>query len=159
MSFVKKELTREEAQELIKEYKLTCPFPHGYAIENNLNAKAVDEKIDIQFMPIREQLGSVVDGVFIDPFLDGIYALIWGKYKIRVEIYQNIVDDFRKTILTVVKIVAPFELHGRDSTIIKMIEDSIAVLFDCEDPTQDKKEISFRDVKVEYKDREDIWNL
>ncbi len=159
MSFVKKELTREEVQELIKEYKLTCPFPHSYDIEDSLNAEAVDEKSDIQFMPIREQLGSVVDGVFIDHFLDGIYALIWGKYKIRVEIYQNIVDDFRKTVLTVVKIVAPSELHGQDSTIIKMIEDSMAVLFDCKDPTQDKKEISFRDIKVEYKNREDIWNL
>ena len=142
-----------------KEYKLTCPFPHSYAIENSLNAKAVDEKSDVQFMPIREQLGSVVDGVFIDPFLDGIYALILGKYKIRVEIYQNIVDDFRKTVLTVVKIVAPSELHGQDSTIIKMIEDSMAVLFDCKDPTQDKKEISFRGVKVEYRDKEGIWNL
>ena len=159
MSFVKKELTREEAQELIKEYKLTCPFPHSYDIEDSLNAEAVDEKSDIQFMPIREQLGSVVDGVFIDPFLEGIYALIWGKYKIRVEMYKNIVDDFRKTVLTVSKIVAPSELHGQDSTIIKMIEDSMAVLFDCKDPTQDKKEISFRDIKVEYKNREDIWNL
>lgn len=159
MSFVKKELTKEEAQALIKEYKLTCPFPYSYAIENSLNVKAADERNDVQFMPIRRQLGSVVEGVFIDPFLDGIYALIWGKYKIRVEIYQNVVDDFRKTVLTVVKIVAPSELHGQDSTIIKMIEDSMAVLFDCKDSTQDKKEISFRDVKVEYKDREDVWNL
>ena len=159
MSFVKKELTKEEARTLIKEYKLTCPFPHSYDIEDSLNAKATDEKNDVQFMPIRRQLGSVVEGVFIDPFLDGIYVLIWGKYKIRVEIYQNVVDDFRKTVLTVVKIVAPSELHGQDSTIIKMIEDSMAALFDCKDSTQDKKEISFRDVKVEYKDREDIWNL
>lgn len=159
MSFVKRELTKEEAQALIKEYKLTCPFPYSYAIENSLNVKVADEKNDVQFMPIRRQLGSVVDGAFIDPFLGGIYALIWGKYKIRVEIYQNIVDDFRKTVLTVVKIVAPSELHGQDSTIIKIIEDSIAVLFDCKDSTQDKKEISYRDVKVEYKDREDVWNL
>ncbi len=158
MSFVKKELTKEEAQALIKEYKLTCPFPHSYDIEDSLNAKAVDEKSDVQFMPIREQLGSVVDGVFIDPFLEGIYALIWGKYKIRVEMYKNIVDDFCKTVLTVVKIVAPSELHGQDSTIIKMIKDSMAVLFDCKDSAQDKKEISFRDVKVEYKDKEDVWN-
>lgn len=97
--------------------------------------------------------------MFIDPFLEGIYALIWGKYKIRVEIYKNIVDGFCKIVLTVSKIVAPYELHGQDSTIIKMIEDSIAALFDCKDSTQDKKEISFRDVKVEYKDKEDIWNL
>lgn len=158
MSFVKKELTREEAKALIKEYKLTCPFPHSYDIEDSLNAKAVDEKSDVQFMPIREQLGSVVDGVFIDPFLEGIYILIWGKYKIRVEMYKNIVDDFCKTVLTVVKIVAPSELHGQDSTIIKMIKDSMAVLFDCKDSIQDKKEISFRDVKVEYKDKEDVWN-
>lgn len=71
MSFVKKELTKEEAQALIKEYKLTCPFPHSYAIENSLNVKAADERNDVQFMPIRRQLGSVVEGVFIDPFLDG----------------------------------------------------------------------------------------
>lgn len=116
-----------------------CPLPHSYDIENSLNAKAVDEKSDVQFIPIREQLGSTVDGVFIDPFLEGIYALIWGKYKIRVEIYQNTVDDFRKTVLTVVKIVAPSELHGQDSTIIKMIEDSMAALFDCKDSTQDKR--------------------
>lgn len=158
MSFVKKELTKEEAQALIKEYKLTCPFPHSYDIEDSLNAKAVDEKSDVQFMPIREQLGSVVDGIFIDPFLEGIYALILGKYKIRVEMYKNIVDDFCKTVLTVVKIVAPSELHGQDSTIIKMIKDSMAVLFDYKDSIQDKKEISFRDVKVEYKDKEDVWN-
>ena len=159
MSVIKKELTKEEARTLIKEYKLTCPFPHSYDIEDSLNAKATDERNDVQFVPIRRQLGSVVEGVFIDPFLDGIYALILGKYKIRVEIYQNVVDDFRKTVLTVVKIVAPSELHGQDSTIIKMIEDSMTVLFDCKDSTQDKKEVSFRDVKVEYKDREDIWNL
>ena len=58
-----------------------------------------------------------------------------------------------------VKIVAPSELHGQDSTIIKMIEDSMTVLFDCKDSTQDEKKISFRDVKVEYKDREDVWSL
>ena len=71
MSFVKKELTKEEARALIKEYKLTCHFPYSYAIENSLNVKAADERNDVQFMPIRRQLGSVVEGVFIDPFLDG----------------------------------------------------------------------------------------
>ena len=35
----------------------------------------------------------------------------------------------------------------------------MAVLFDCKDSTQDKKETNFRDVKVEYKDREDVWSL
>lgn len=56
MSFVKKELTKEEARALIEEYKLTCPFPYSYAIENSLNVKVADEKNDVQFMPIRRQL-------------------------------------------------------------------------------------------------------
>ena len=162
MSFVKKELTKEKAQELIDKYHIASPWPSDVSDTLRGLMKSVHSK-DALFGVILIPFGSVINGngMVHDPDgLDGVGVLIWQDNVIRIDYYEDLMEARREVLVVATKIIAPDKLKGRDEEIIKLLGDAIIayLTFDLPPANQNDK-YTFKPTDITFTDREDIWNL
>ncbi len=164
MSFVKRELTKEEAKRLVDRYRITDPWPYrdDYVI-NNLRWNFHDPNKDALFGLVRSSSANIINGngMVHDPDgLDGVGALIWQDNVIRVDYYEDLMEARREVLVVATKIITPNNLKGRDEEIIKLLGDAITIFltFDLPPANQNDK-YTFKPTDITFTDREDIWNL
>jgi len=164
MSFVKKELTKEEAQALVKRYRITDPWPYrDDCVVNNLSWNFYNSDKDALFGLVRSSSANIINGngMVHDPDgLDGVGVLIWQDNVIRVDYYEDLMEARREVLVVATKIIAPDKLKGRDEEIIKLLSDAITTFltFDLPPANQNDK-YTFKPTDITFTDREDIWNL
>ena len=164
MSFVKKELTKEEAQALVNRYRITDPWPYrdDYVV-NNLSWNFYNSDKDALFGLVRSSSANIINGngMVHDPDgLDGVGVLIWQDNVIRVDYYEDLMEARREVLVVATKIIAPDKLKGRDEEIIKLLGDAMVayLTFDLPPANQNDK-YTFKPTDITFTDREDIWNL
>ena len=143
MSFVKRELTKEEAQTLIDKYHIASPWPSDVSDTLRGLMKSVHSK-DALFGVILIPFGSVINGngMVHDPEgLDGVGVLIWQDNVIRVDYYEDLMEARREVLIVATKIIVPSRLKGRDEEIIKLLGDAIIayLTFDLPPANQNDK--------------------
>ena len=164
MSFVKKELTKEEAKKLVNRYRITDPWPYrdDYVV-NNLSWNFYNSDKDALFGLVRSSSANIINGngMVHDPDgLDGVGVLIWQGYATRIDYYEDLMEARREVLVVATKIIAPNNLKGRDEEIIKLLGDAITTFltFDLPPANQNDK-YTFKPTDITFTDREDIWNL
>ena len=164
MSFVKKELTKEEAQALVNRYRITDPWPYrDDCVVNNLSWNFYNSDKNALFGLVRSSSANVINGngMVHDPEgLDGVGVLIWQDNVIRVDYYEDLMEARREVLVVATKIIIPSKLKGRDEEIIKLLGDAITTFltFDLPPANQNDK-YTFKPTDITFTDREDIWNL
>ena len=164
MSFVKKELTKEEAKKLVNRYRITDPWPYrDDCVVNNLSWNFYNSDKDALFGLVRSSSANIINGngMVHDPDgLDGVGVLIWQDNVIRVDYYEDLMEARREVLVVATKIIAPSNLKGRDEEIIKLLGDAITtyLTFDLPPANQNDK-YTFKPIDITFTDREDIWNL
>ena len=164
MSFVKKELTKEEAKKLVNRYRITDPWPYrDDCVVNNLSWNFYNSDKDALFGLVRSSSANIINGngMVHDPDgLDGVGVLIWQDNVIRVDYYEDLMEARREVLVVATKIIAPNNLKGRDEEIIKLLGDAITtyLTFDLPPANQNDK-YTFKPTDITFTDREDIWNL
>ena len=161
MSFVKRELTKEEAKRLVDGYRITDPWPYrdDYVI-NNLRWNFHDPNKDALFGLVRSSSANVINGsgMVHDPEgTDGVGVLIWQDNVIRVDYYEDLMEARREVLVVATKIIAPNNLKGRDEEIVKLLGDAIIayLTFDLPPANQNDK-YTFKPTDITFTDREDI---
>ncbi len=164
MSFVKKELTKEEAKKLVNRYRITDPWPYrDDCVVNNLSWNFYNSDKDALFGLVRSSSANIINGngMVHDPDgLDGVGVLIWQDNVIRVDYYEDLMEARREVLVVATKIIAPSKLKGRDEEIIKLLGDAITTFltFDLPPANQNDK-YTLKPTDITFTDREDIWNL
>ena len=164
MSFVKKELTKEEAKKLVNRYRITDPWPYrDDCVVNNLSWNFYNSDKDALFGLVRSSSANIINGngMVHDPDgMDGVGVLIWQDNVIRVDYYEDLMEARREVLVVATKIIAPNNLKGRDEEIIKLLGDAITTFltFDLPPANQNDK-YTFKPTDITFTDREDIWNL
>ena len=164
MSFVKKELTKEEAKKLVNRYRITDPWPYrDDCVVNNLSWNFYNSDKDALFGLVRSSSANIINGngMVHDPDgLDGVGVLIWQDNVIRVDYYEDLMEARREVLVVATKIIAPDKLKGRDEEIIKLLSDAIIayLTFDLPPANQNDK-YTLKPTDITFTDREDIWNL
>ena len=107
MSFVKKELTKEEAKKLVNRYRITDPWPYrdDYVV-NNLSWNFYNSDKDALFGLVRSSSANVINGngMVHDPEgLDGVGVLIWQDNVIRVDYYEDLMEARREVLVVATK--------------------------------------------------------
>ena len=164
MSFVKKELTKEEAKKLVNRYRITDPWPYrDDCVVNNLSWNFYNSDKDALFGLVRSSSANIINGngMVHDPDgLDGVGVLIWQDNVIRIDYYEDLMEARREVLVVATKIITPSNLKGRDEEIIKLLSDAIIayLTFDLPPANQNDK-YTFKPTDITFTDREDIWNL
>ena len=164
MSFVKKELTKEEAKKLVNRYRITDPWPYrDDCVVNNLSWNFYNSDKDALFGLVRSSSANIINGngMVHDPDgMDGVGVLIWQDNVIRVDYYEDLMEARREVLVVATKIITPSNLKGRDEEIVKLLSDAIItyLTFDLPPANQNDK-YTFKPTDITFTDREDIWNL
>ena len=164
MSFVKKELTKEEAQALVNRYRITDPWPYrdDYVV-NNLSWNFYNSDKDALFGLVRSSSANIINGngMVHDPDgMDGVGVLIWQDNVIRVDYYEDLMEARREVLVVATKIIAPDKLKGRNEEIIKLLGDAITTFLTFGlPPANQNDKYTFKPTDITFTDREDIWNL
>ena len=164
MSFVKRELTKEEAKRLVDRYRITDPWSYrdDYVI-NNLRWNFHDPNKDALFGLVLSPSANVINGngMVHDPDgLDGVGVLIWQDNVIRIDYYEDLMEERREVLVVATKIIAPSRLKGRDEEIIKLLGDAITTFLTFNlPPANQNDKYTLKPTDITFTDREDIWNL
>ena len=163
MSFVKKELTREEAQALVDKYHIASPWPSdGFdsIIAENLRLCVCDPGKDALFSVTEAGLGVAHNGVRFAEGFDSVGILTWRNNIVRVDFYEDIVGPNKKRYIVATKIIASSNLKQYEHEMMELLCNAIPVWYTVWLSTPNQNNIyTFKSANVKYVNPEDIWNL
>ena len=166
MGFIGKEIDRDTAKQLIKQYKLTRPWPSSNNfLESSIIALAYSEEDDAICVPVRSQEGLFVNDHRTSSHAPQINTLVWRGYNIRIDLYETFYGDYfngkiDRTVLVLKRILAPFTLEGEAKRISRMAaEGSLALYRSLLLPGDNQRKSSFRGVDVTFVEEDEIWKL
>lgn len=127
MGFVSKQISKDEAQSLMKKYKISSPWPGSdeTAVENMASASVYNADADALFATIRENFGAAVEGYRNFDGFDAVGVLMWKDTAIRIDYYKNFTDNYTKVFLVTTWILAPKAIEPYEDEAIGLIEDAL----------------------------------
>lgn len=162
MSFISKQISKDEAQSLMKKYKISSPWPgrDETAVANMTSASVYNADADALFAAIRANFGAAVEGYRNFDGFDAVGVLIWKDTAIRIDYYKNFTDNYTKVFLVTIWILAPKAIEPYEDEAIGLIEDALLAYHRSKllpaDVTRGTKYM-FEGSKMEFSDEEDIW--
>lgn len=160
MGFVSKQISKDEAQSLMKKYKISIPWPGGdESTEVGLTMCVYDSNRDAFFARARVPFGMAIEGYRNFDGLDGIGVLIWKDTAVRVDYYEDVVNDYKKIYLVATRIVALERMKLYESEIESLLKEALPAICKSNLPPANKNlEFVFRSIPMEFSDNEeDIW--
>ena len=161
MSFVKKELTKEEAQALVDKYHIASPWPSDdIADTNNLSICVYDPDESALFGIIEAGSNLAYNGVCTFDGNNGVSFLIWKGSVVRIDFYEDVIGTRKMTHIVATKIIAPTALRDYKDRIIELLEIAVPECNTAWLPSRNMdNKYTFKPTDITFTDREDIWNL
>ena len=162
MSFVSKQISKDEAQSLMKKYKISSPWPgrDETAVANMASASLYNADADALFATIRANFGAAVEGYRNFDGFDAVGVLIWKNTAIRIDYYKNFTDNYTKVFLVTTWILAPKAIEPYEDEAIGLIEDALLAYHRSKllpaDIARGTKYM-FEGSKMEFSNEDDIW--
>lgn len=162
MSFISKQISKDEARNLMKKYKISSPWPgrDETAVVNMASASVYNADADALFAIIRANFGAAVEGYRNFDGFDGIGVLIWKDTAIRIDYYKNFTDNHTKIFVMTTWILAPRTMEPYEDEAMRLIEDALLTYHNSNLPPGDiarGTKYMFEGSKMEFSDEEDIW--
>ena len=163
MSFVKKELTKEEAQALVDKYHIASPWP-GDGVDDtivaNLRLCVCDPGKDALFSVTEAGIGVAHNGIRFSEGFDSVSVLAWRDNVVRVDFYEDIIGNNEKRYIVATKIIASSNLKQYEHEMMELLCNAIPVWYTVWLSTTNQNNIyTFKSANVNYVNSEDIWNL
>ena len=162
MSFISKQISKDEARNLMKKYKISSPWPgrDETAVANMASASVYNADADALFATIRANFGAAVEGYRNFDGFDAVGVLIWKNTAIRIDYYKNFTDNYTKVFLVTTWILTPKAIEPYEDEAIGLIEDALLAYHRSKllpaDIARGTKYI-FEGSKMEFSNEDDIW--
>ena len=162
MSFISKQISKDEAQSLIKKYKISSPWSgnNETAVANIATTLMHDDDAGALFAIIRVGFGAATEGYRNFDGFDAVGVLMWKDTAIRIDYYKNFTDNYTKVFLVTTWILAPRTMEPYEDEAMRLIEDALLAYHRSKllpaDIARGTKYM-FEGSKMEFSNEDDIW--
>ncbi|MDO5344108.1 MAG: hypothetical protein Q4F02_04385 [Candidatus Saccharibacteria bacterium] len=162
MGFISKQISKDEAQNLMKKYKISSPWPgrDETAVANMATTLMHDDDTGALFAIVRGGFGVAVDGYRNFDGFDAVGVLIWKDTAVRVNYYENIIDKGKKIFLVATWALAPKIIESYKLEVVKLIKDALLAYHDSRLPVANiamGTEHIVEEFEMEFSNEGDIW--
>lgn len=162
IGFTSKQMSKDEAQNLMKKYKISSPWPgnNETAVVNIATTSVYDDDTGALFATVRGAFGAAIEGYRNFDGFDAVGVLIWKDTAIRIDYYENLIDKGKKIFLVVTWALAPKKMESYRNETIKLIKDALLAYHSLRLPVADIargiKHI-IEEFEMEFSGEDDIW--